>query len=160
MGREFSASACWVLAYPEASAMPSHLDRAPGLTMILSLGGGVNAMLGRPPPPPPPPQTPTQVDDAAAYEYDAATRAAQYAESAVGERALPGQPADGSGGFEVALSSGDALLFRGDQVYHSVRSVAAEEVETPVWWRQDKRLAAVHRLGLLFRQVEDVHDCA
>ena len=58
------------------------------------------------------------------------------------------------------MSSGDALLFRGDQVYHSVRSVAAEEVETPVWWRQDKRLAAVHRLGLLFRQVEDVHDCA
>ena len=122
----------WALVYGSAgraNKMAPHLDRPVGWTLSICIGGDASVTLGCPPPP------------GSCYESFNASRA------------LPGQHAPGT---TVALRAGDALLFQGHAVFHSVDSASAASAALGVDLgvpRDSKWTPA--RLALLFRDQRD-----
>mmetsp|Transcript_31517 Transcript_31517/g.100499 ORF Transcript_31517/g.100499 Transcript_31517/m.100499 type:complete len:262 (+) Transcript_31517:2-787(+) len=119
----FDPNSVWALLYKEGDEMPSHLDRAEGWTLSVSVGASVDFVLGEAP--------------------EKGTMYADYA---------PHKPHPGQEARRVVVESGDMLLFQGDRLFHGVEGTrpgtapawwldGAERAETRDF----------ARLGLLFR---------
>jgi hypothetical protein len=143
----FEASHFWALVYGEAASgdgkrretMAPHLDRGVGWVVSISLGGRPTRMtIGKPP--------------ARGSMYDA------YAQS----RPVEGQDL----GVEIVVNDGDAVIFRGDRVFHSVDGFAGEPVVGHDEWARALVGAngvdgyGVGRLALLFREERETQSKA
>ena len=143
----FEASHFWALVYGEAASgdgkrretMAPHLDRGVGWVVSISLGGRPTRMtIGKPP--------------ARGSMYDA------YAQS----RPVEGQDL----GVEIVVNDGDAVIFRGDRVFHSVDGFAGEPVVGHDEWARALVGAngvdgyGVGRLALLFRDERETQSKA
>jgi hypothetical protein len=139
-GDPFEASHFWALVYGEATSgegkrretMAPHLDRPVGWVVSVSLGGrSMRITIGQPPP-----------------------RGSMY-ESYAHNRPVEGQEDDG---VEIVVNDGDAVIFRGDRVFHSVGGFTGQTAKGHDDWARELVGAGcvegygVGRLALLFRE--------
>eukprot|EP00873_Tetraselmis_striata_P027606 jgi/Tetstr1/447870/TSEL_035180.t1 len=133
---QYDPSHCWALVYgtgERCDQMQSHLDRPEGWTLSISVGASAKFTIGCPPEP--------------GSMYDCYGK----------HLPLAGQQPPG---ISLELRAGDALLFQGHRVFHSVDGMAPGSGASPAGWREallagqkaeDTGAWAPARLALLFR---------
>lgn len=141
-GEPYEASHFWALVYGQGdggkSRMAPHLDRPVGWTLSVSVGASVSFSIGR---------EPQQGD---MYE--------SYAK----HKAFPGQ--GGENALDIVINDGDAILFRGDRVFHSCDGFVGSEPASDESLRaltRDQEMPEGYepgRLALLFREERETQD--
>jgi hypothetical protein len=141
-GEPYEASHFWALVYGQGdggkSRMAPHLDRPVGWTLSVSVGASVSFSIGR---------EPKQGD---MYE--------SYAK----HKAFPGQ--GGENALDIVINDGDAILFRGDRVFHSCDGFVGSEPASDESLRaltRDQEMPEGYepgRLALLFREERETQD--
>lgn len=118
---KFCPDTVWGLIYKEEDCMPSHLDRAEGWVLSISVGATVKFVVGRKP-----------------------QKGSTYGEYA------PHKPVPGQVEQTVLVKSGDMLLFRGDTVFHAVDGICPGTAPE-FWTNEMHGTGGLARIGLLFR---------
>mmetsp|Transcript_31345 Transcript_31345/g.43484 ORF Transcript_31345/g.43484 Transcript_31345/m.43484 type:complete len:248 (+) Transcript_31345:182-925(+) len=117
----FNPVTAWGLTYKERDVMASHLDRAEGWTLSISVGADVDFVIGRKP------------------EKD----------SMYGGYA-PHKPYANQIETPLQFCSGDMLLFEGDKVFHAVDGIKPNSAPN-FWKNSEAGVINFARIGILFR---------
>jgi hypothetical protein len=141
-GEPYEPSHFWALVYGNGnggkSRMAPHLDRPVGWTLSVSVGRPVRFSIGREP------------------------KQGDMYESYARHKAFPGQ--GGENALDIVINDGDAILFRGDRVFHSCdgfvgfEPASDESLRALMHGQETPQGYEPGRLALLFREERETQD--